>query len=154
MEKKNKLTALEEYTRKVYTIILILIPSACLIAGLIYTLEKVIGWLPINWFTLLLFDASCVLYLMIGIFFIKTGITPDGEVLEGKLKGAKIFICILMVVQYNFILYMVPLENFWAFLFFFVTLGAFFLDHKMVAVINVEIFVSLIVSWFLNGDVT
>ena len=154
MEKKNKLTALEEYTRKVYTIILILIPSACLIAGLTYTLEKAIGWLPINWITLLLFDASCVLYLMIGIFFIKTGITPDGEVLEGKLKAAKIFICIIMAIQYNFILYMVPLENFWAFLFFFVTLGAFFLDHIMVAAINIEIFVSLIVSWFLKGDVT
>jgi len=154
MERTKKLTALEEYTRKVYTIILVLIPSACLIAGLTYTLEKALGWLPVNWTTLLIFDASCALYLLISIFFIKTGITPDGEVLEEKLKAAKIFICIIMAVQYNFILYMVPLENFWAFLFFFVTLGAFFLDHKMVAVINVEIFASLIVSWFLNGDVT
>ncbi len=154
MEKTKRLTALEEYTRKVYIIILVLIPSACLTAGLTYTLERAIGWLTVNWGTLLIFDASCVLYLLISIFFIKTGITQDGEVLEGKLKGAKIFICILLAIQYNFILYMVPLENFWSFLFFFVTLGAFFLDHKNFARIDVEIFISIVVSWFVNGNVT
>lgn len=155
MENSKKLTALEEYTRKVYTIILMLIPAACLLAGLIYTLERAIGWLPtVNWITLFIFDCSCVLYLLISIFFIKTGISPNGEVQKDKLRAAKIFICILMVVQFNFILYMVPLENFWAFLFFFVTLGAFFLDHKMVAVIDIELFVSIVASWFLNGNVT
>lgn len=155
MENTKKLTALDEYTRKVYTIILMLIPAACLLAGLTYTLERAIGWLPtIEWFTLFIFDCSCVIYLLISIFFIRTGVTPEGEVLEDKLKAAKIFICILMVVQFNFILYMVPLENFWAFLFFFVTLAAFFLDHKMIAVIDVELLLSVIASWFINGSVT
>lgn len=155
MENKKHLSALDEYIRKVYTLILLLVPGSCLIAGITYTFEKVIGWFPtVNWGALIIFDITCTLYLLMGIYFIKTGISPDGEVKPEKLKAAKYFICIILLIQYNFILYMIPLENFWAFVFFFVTLCAFFLDYKLVAISGVEIFVSLVVSWFLHGNVT
>lgn len=155
METKRQLTALEEYIKKMYTYILILIPGACLMAGILYTSEKVIGWFPtVHWIALLIFDLTCVVYLLISLFFIKTGFSPEGDVRPEKLRSAKIFICLLMLIQYNFILYMIPLENFWAFVFFFVTCAAFLLDYKLVAITDIEIFLSLIVSWFLKGSHT
>jgi len=46
MEQKRNLSALEEYLNKVYVITLLAIPGACLCAGLVYTVCKIIGLLP------------------------------------------------------------------------------------------------------------
>lgn len=121
--KERKLTALDDYINKVYKIILLLIPGACQCASLLYTFEKFMGWLPdVSWVALITFDISCLIYLIIGIFFVKTGIDEDGFVKPGKLKGSKIFLIILEIVQFNFILYLVPATDFWGFAFFFVIL--------------------------------
>lgn len=154
MEKKS-LTALEEYIKKVYCTVLLIVPGACQCAGLTFTVEKIIGWYPsVSLTALIIFDLTCLLYLMIGIFFVKTGIDADGMVKPGKLLAGKIYIVVIMFIQFNFILYMVPFGEFWAFAFFFVILTAFFFDCKMVSITIAEIFLSLIVSWFLRGDVT
>lgn len=122
------LSALDEYINKVYVLVLLLVPGACQCAGLAYTFEKVMGWLPgVSWMALIIFDITCLIYLTIGIFLIKTGF-KDGLVRADKLKIGKIFLVILMVIQFNFILYMIPATDFWGFAFFFVILMAFFLD--------------------------
>ena len=73
METKN-LTALEDYINKVYTIVLLAVPGACQAAGVLYSVEKLIGLFPtVNWSMLILFDITCLLYLAIAIFFIRTG---------------------------------------------------------------------------------
>lgn len=150
---KKYLSALDEYISKVYRLVLLLISGACECAGLAYTFSKFIGWLPtVSWISLIIFDASCLLYLAVGIYLIKTGI-KDGYVLENKLKAGKIFLIILMIVQFNFILYMVPATDFWAFAFFFVILTAFFLDYKLVIITSLEIGCSIVASWFIRGEV-
>ncbi|MBQ8569149.1 MAG: hypothetical protein IJ446_08025 [Oscillospiraceae bacterium] len=83
----------------------------------------------------------------------KTGF-EDGIVKQSKLKYGKIFLVVIMFIQYNFILYMIPATDFWGFAFFFVILTSFFLDYKMVAVTSVEIAVSIFLSWFVIGDIT
>lgn len=124
--KKKYLSALDEYINKVYKLILLIVPGACECAGLAYTFSKIIGWLPsVSWVTLIIFDITCLLYLAISIFFIRTGF-KDGYVQQNKLKAAKIFLILLMLIQFNFILYMIPATDFWAFAFFFVILTAFF----------------------------
>ena len=45
MESKN-LSALEDYINKVYAIVLLSVPGDCQAAGILYTLEKIIGLLP------------------------------------------------------------------------------------------------------------
>ncbi|MDO5403397.1 MAG: methyl-accepting chemotaxis protein, partial [Eubacteriales bacterium] len=87
-----------------------------------------------------------------GIFLIKTGFR-DGIVREDKLRIGKIFLVIIMFIQFNFILYMIPATDFWGFAFFFVILTAFFLDYKMVTAAAVEIGVSVFVSWILYSAV-
>lgn len=150
---KKSLSALDEYINKVYVLVLLLVPGACECAGLAYTFSKFVGWLPtVSWTALIIFDITCLLYLAIGIFFIKTGI-KDGYVLQNKLKMGKIFLVVIMLIQFNFIVYMIPATDFWGFAFFFVILTAFFLDYKMVAATSLEIGGSVIVSWFTCGEV-
>ena len=150
---KKHLSALDEYINKVYVLVLLLVPGACNCAALLYTFEKIMGWLPsVNWPILLIFDISCFIYLAIGIFFVRTG-SQNGLVLPHKLKAGKNFIVIMLLIQYNFILYLIPASDFWGFAFFFVILTSFFLDYKMVAISSIEIAVSQFVAWFLWSEI-
>lgn len=152
MESKH-MTALDDYINKVYTIVLLAVPGACQAAGILYTLEKVIGLLPtVNWLLLIIFDCTCLLYLAIGIYFIKTGF-ENHFVLRQKLSQGKLFLIIIMFTQFNFILYMIPSSDFWAFAFLFTIATALFLNSKMVIITSIEITLSLIVSWFLRSSV-
>ena len=153
LQTKRNLSALDEYINKVYILVLLLVPGACECAGLAYTFSKVMGWLPtVSWAALIIFDVTCLIYLAIAVFFIKTGI-KDGYVMQDKLKAGKIFLVVVMLIQFNFIVYMIPATDFWGFAFFFVILTAFFLDDRMVAVTALEIGVSLVVSWIFYGQV-
>ncbi len=151
MEQKN-LTALEVYINKVYTIVLLAVPGACQAAGILYSLEKFLGLFPtVDWMMLIIFDVTCLLYLAVGIFFVKTGY--DGQIVRPqKLKQCKIFLVIIMFTQFNFILYMIPSSEFWAFAFLFTVATALFLDSRMVLITSVEIALSLIVSWGIRGE--
>lgn len=151
--KKVYLSALDEYINKVYILVLIVAPGACQCAGLVYTFEKIMGWLPtVSWLALIVFDITCLIYLSIGIFLIKTGFT-DGLVNSSKLKFGKIYLVVIMIIQYNFITYMIPAKDFWGFAFFFVLLLTFFLDYKMVAVAAAGIAASQVVAWIVRADV-
>lgn len=127
MEKKRKFkSALDEYINKVYILILLLVPGACQCAGLLYTVEKILGFFPtVNWTALIIFDLTCLLYLAIGIYFVKTGFA-DGLVTQKKLKGAKIFLVLIMFIQYNYILYLIPSTEFWGYALLFVIAVSFF----------------------------
>lgn len=150
---KKFLSPLDEYINKVYILVLLLVPGACQCAGLLYTFEKIMGWLPtVSWPALLIFDATCLIYLATGIYFVRTGF-ENGLVTDKKLKLGKIFLVVIMFIQFNFILYMIPATDFWGFSFFFVILTSFFLDYKMVAITSIEIAVSVAMSWFLWSEI-
>ena len=96
-EKRN-LTALDEYINKVYVLVLLLIPGACQCAGIMYTFMKIMGWMPpVSWTALLIFDVTCLIYLGIGIYFIKTGF-EDGVVKASSLKAGKVFVAVIMLI--------------------------------------------------------
>lgn len=153
MSQKQKFnSALDEYLNRVYVLILLLVPGACQCAGLLYTAEKILGFFPtVPWPALIIFDSTCLLYLFIGIYFVKTGFA-DGLVIPRKLQAAKLFLVVIMFIQYNFILYMIPSTEFWGYALLFVIAVAFFIDVRVVTITAVEITVSLIVSWFIRGE--
>ena len=56
---KRALTALDDYINKVYAIVLLAITGTCQAAGIVYTLEKVLGLLPmVSWVILIIFDIT------------------------------------------------------------------------------------------------
>lgn len=71
---------------------------------------------------------------------------------KARLKQAKIFLVIVMYIQFNFILYMIPSTEFWAFVFLFTVATALFLDHKMVIATGIGLTISLAVSWIVRTD--
>lgn len=89
--------------------------------------------------------------MAIGIYFIKTG-KQDGLVRKSKLKQSKIFLVVIMFTQFNFISYLVPSTEFWAFAFLFTILTALLLDTRMVGVTIAEIVLSIVVSWIVRGE--
>lgn len=152
---KKQLTALEDYINKVYVLVLLLVTGACQAAGLAYTVEKALGFVPsVSWTALIIFDITCLIYLSIAIWFVKTRFKNGGDIVAPeKLKAAKIFLVIIMIVQWNFILYMMPSSDFWGFAFFFIILMAFFLDYKMVSIAAGGIAVSMVIAWIVRSNV-
>ena len=151
--KRVNLSALDEYINKVYVLVLLLVPGACLCAGVGYTVNKVTGLMnTVGWVPLIIFDVTCLLYLLIGICLIRTGFS-DGIVKASSLKAGKIYIVLIMLIQYNFICYMIPAGDFWGFAFFFVALTTFFLDYRMVTIASIEIAVSQAIVWVVKADV-
>lgn len=152
-KKTRTVSALDEYINKVYVLVLIFVPGACGCAGIAYTISKLMGWIPtVSWNLLIIFDVICISYIAIGLYFIKSGF-EDGLVKQAKLKAGKIFLILVIIIQFNFIVYMIPASDFWAFAFFFVVLTTFFLDYKMILVTCIGIAGSIIGSWFLYGEV-
>ena len=151
-KQKKNLTALDDYINKVYVLIMLLVPGACQCAGLLYTTEKLIGLFPmVSWTSLIIFDFTCLIYMAIGIYFVRTGF-EDGFVMPSKLRAAKRFLLIIMFTQYNFILYMIPSTEFWGYALLFVIATAFFLDVKLVLWTAIEITGSLVVAAFVIGS--
>lgn len=151
MEQKN-VTALDVYISKAYKITLLSITLACVAGGFSSTMNRLSGLfgnIPFGWF--ILCDLTDVVYVLMAIYFIKTGY-ENGSVKASKLKQSKIFLIVIMLIQYNFFLYISPAREFWAFSFLFTIVTALFLDSKVLLITIIEINVSLILSWVIGGD--
>jgi len=99
-----------------------------------------------------LFDLSDIVYLSVGIYFIKTGFGEDGIVLPHKLRAAKYTMAVIVIIQWNAISYIWPFTDFWAYCLLFTIVEAFFFDVYLVAFSTAGITVSMIISWFDRGD--
>lgn len=151
MEQKST-SALEVYIGKVYKIALLSITLTCLLGGLSSTMDRLSGFYQNISFGIFLFcDLTNVIYVLIAIFLIKTGY-ENGVVKPSKLRQSKIFLMVIMLIQYNILLYMAPVREYWAFSFLFTIVTGLFLDSKVVLITSVEITASLLVSWVVDGD--
>lgn len=149
---KKNLTALDVYINKVYPITLLSITLACLCAGIGLTLNRLKGifsYTPL--YVFFIFDLTDIIYLLFAVYFIKTGY-ENGTVKPSKIKQAKIFLSIILLIQFNFILYMAPSQEFWAFSFLFTVVTGLLLDTRVVTVTMAEIIVSLITAWIMKGE--
>ena len=150
---KSEMSALDAYLNRVYKIIILMSPMAAMMAAITFTVFKLIGWYAVvNTIALIIFDLTNVIYVAIAIYLFRTCIGPDGLLRSDKLKIGKIFITSVILIQWNFISYMVPALEFWAYAFFFIVLAVFFFDMKMIAIVAGGIVLSIVVSWFINGD--
>ena len=151
--KKWEMSALDAYTNRVYRIIVLIIPIFCLCASTTITTLHFIGWYPdINETAMWLFDLSDIIYLSIGIYFIRTGFGEDGIVRPDKLKLAKYTMAVIVIIQWNAISYIWPFTDFWAYCLLFVIVEAFFFDVKLVAFSTAGISLSMFISWFIGNE--
>lgn len=92
-----------------------------------------------------------LVFFVSAILIVKSSFDKDGYLKEGRLRIGKIFSAVVLVIQWNYFLYMLPTRTFWGFLFFFLILMAFFLDIKMLLVSGLACMVSLFTGWFIRG---
>lgn len=150
---QQEMSALDAYLNRVYKIIILMPPIAAMMAAICFTIFKLIGWYAIvNTTALIIFDIFNFIYLAIAIYLFRTCIGKDGLLKPGKLKTGKIFISTIILIQWNFISYMVPAREWWAFAFFFIVLAVFFFDMKMISIVAGGILWSTIISWIINSD--
>lgn len=142
---------IEEYMNKAYTIVILVITGACMCAGVTISSLKLFGfYADVPWIAVGIFAATCILYFLIGLWLIFHAYEKDAEgakkIKPDMMRKGKIFFLIIHIIQFNFLSYMLPSREFWAYTFFFVILGAFFLDVKVTAISSAMILVSVIIS--------
>lgn len=153
MQKPNEMSALDAYLNRVYKIIILMPTCAAMMAAITFTIFKLVGWYEVvNTTALVVFDVLNVIYLSTAIYLVRTCIGSDGILRRDKLRTGKIFLTAVILIQWNYISYMVPAREWWAFAFFFIMLAVFFFDMKMISFITGGVVASIIVSWILNGE--
>ena len=152
MEQNKKKTAVEVYLSSVFKWGLIILVCACMCATVMFNTEKIFGLYPeVSWIATIGLAVMDIIYFTTAIIIVKTSFDADGYLKEGKLKIGKIFSVFIVVVQWNYLLYMIPSRTFWGFLFFFLILIAFFLDIKMLVGSGLTCMISLFIGWFIRG---
>ncbi|WP_028235397.1 methyl-accepting chemotaxis protein [Pseudobutyrivibrio sp. MD2005] len=148
----NKKSAFEVYLSAVFKWGIIALTGACMFATCMFITEKVLGFYQsISWLAVICFAAMDICFLITGMIILKTSFDEDGYLLEGKLQLGKIFCSVVLIIQWNYIIYMTPTRTFWGFLAFFLTLIGFFLDIKQLLTTGIISVVSLIIAWFIKG---
>ncbi len=150
----RELTVLDAYIRRVYKIIMLIIPSSCLSASITVTTLHYLGYFAdIDEKLMWAFNLMDVVFLAIGLFFIRTGFDSEGLVKKDKLFQGKYTAAMIAIVQWNAISYIWPFRDFWAYILLFLLGEAFFFDLKLVGFTSLGLILSTLVSWIVNGDV-
>ena len=148
----KKKTAVEVYLSAVFKWGLIILVSACMCATVTFNAEKLFGLYPtVPWIATIMLGVMDTTFFVIAVFLVKTAFDENGYLKAGRLKIGKIFSAVVLVIQWNYLLYMLPTRTFWGFLFFFLILMAFFLDIKLVLISGLACMISLFIGWFIRG---
>lgn len=148
----KKKTAFEVYLSTVFKWGLIILVSAAMCATIMFNTEKLLGFYPdVSWIATLFLAVMDITFLIIALFIVKTSYDEDGYLKDGRLKVGKYFSLCLLVIQWNYLLYLVPSRTFWGFLFFFLILIAFFLDIKLLLTCGLLCMLSLFIGWGIRG---
>lgn len=152
MNNSKRKTAVEVYMSTVYRWGLMILVSACMCATVVFHAVKAIGLYPdVPWAAVLCFGVMDILFFLTAFLLVRTSFDEDGFLKDGRLRMGKLFASVVLVVQWNYILYMIPSRTFWGFLFFFLVLIAFFLDVKLVLLDGLLCMVSLWIGWWVRG---
>lgn len=142
--------ALDLYMTKVFTWIMLIVTGSVTCAGITFLALKLLGLYPtISWLGLMLFLASDIIYVIVGIFLIKRAVV-NGILDSRMFKLGKRYLFFIMIIQFNFILYLIPTREFWGYMFFFLILTAFFLDIQYTATLSGIIAASYLIFLAVN----
>lgn len=148
----KKKTAVEVYLSTVFKWGLIILVSACMCATVMFNSEKLFGLYPtVPWLGTIGLAVMDSIFFVMAILLVRTSFDENGYLKEGRLQKGKIFSMAVLIIQWNYLLYLTPSRTFWGFLFFFLILMAFFLDIKMLLVSGLACMVSLFIGWFFRG---
>lgn len=128
------MNVIKKYWDSVYIYVLLSIPSFCIAAGLFWTIFKILGHYPeLEWRHVIIFDLSQLIYMGIAVYFIIKN-KKDSSYIPTHLTLIKTFIILILLIQYNFLIYLFPSYHMWECTFVFLAICTFFFDEKMMTV--------------------
>lgn len=146
------MNVVKKYWDYVYMYVLLLIPSLCMCAGILWTVLKLLGsYEDVAWYKIMLFDSTHFVYLGTALYFIYKN-KKDSSFIRDHLAWVKGFILILLFVQYNFILYLFASVHVWECTFIFLSCIAFLFDRKLMALNIVLYALSLLTAHILRTE--
>lgn len=149
--REDSISALGAYTNRVFKLVVFMMVAAGFCASIVFTLAKLFDWYPnISWIRVIIFDFLSLVYCALGVFLPIKGLDSNGLLKPDYLRTFKIIMIVCIIFQWNFITYFFSSSDFWGYSFFFVLLIGFFFDTKIVDITSLGIFVSMIISWFIN----
>ncbi len=147
-------SVIEEYQSKAFKLIMIFFTGGCTCAGLTFAALKALGFYKdASWAAIAAFFVLNLVWDTIAITLIKKSKT-NGHLDQKVYELGKKFFLLVLFVQYNFIIYMIPSRDFWSFTSFFVIVLAYYLDLKVLLIAIAELVVSLACAWTINGKNT
>lgn len=148
----RKKTAVEVYISTVFKWGLIIMMCASMCATVMFNAEKMFGLYPdVPWLATIFLGVMDICYFIIAVMIIRTSFDEEGFLKEDRLRIGKVFSGFVVIVQWNYLLYMVPSRTFWGFLFFFLILIAFYLDLKLLLTCGLACSFSLFIGWGIRG---
>ncbi len=154
MHDLKELTIIDFYMAKVYKWVIIGLTAAAVCESTTFLVLKLIGfYTDVSTILLVGFVFLCILFFIVAQRLVKHSIR--GEVVEPKmLQYGKAFAVCVILLQYNIILYLLPIREFWSYAFLFSMFIAFFLDLKALLIALVGIHFSTITSWITRPSIS
>ncbi|MBD5384245.1 MAG: methyl-accepting chemotaxis protein [Ruminococcaceae bacterium] len=151
-----KKSVIDEYLEKVFVIVTFVITGSCLVAGIMFNTLKSMGFYEnVSQTLLTVFLCTNFLYIAIGIVLVVIAFKK----IDGKpnfnykiMPMCKVFISLIVLIQWNFIIHMLPSRDFWAFIFYFLILPSLFLDFKMSSTIAGGLIISLAIQMIVRKE--
>lgn len=145
-------TVIEEYYEKVFKINMLCMTGGCFAASVCFAMLKLLGHYPgVSWVALIIFLIIDAIYMIIGITFTRIGY-ENGKLRPKILKYGKIYFVFIIIVQWNYISYMVPTRDFWGYAFFFLFFALLYFDIKLVGISTAGLAISIAISYLIKGD--
>lgn len=146
----NQVSAIDAYMTKVYRWIMVIVMASVTAGALVFMGLKLMGFYKsLSWVPLIIFVLTNIIYDIIGALLIKHAI-HDGVVAPKMMFYGKLYMTLLLIVQFNFLMYMAPSRELWAFVFYFALVEAFFLDYKLITILISGLGASVVVCFFIR----
>lgn len=146
-------TVMDYYLQRAYKIVLLVITGSGLCAAVTFGSLKMLGYYStVPWLGIDIFVLTDIIYFIIALIFIKKRNDENGVLKDYMVTRAKIFLLILCTIQWNFIMFMIPSRDFWAYSFFFLLLPALFLDNRLNALLASGYSITILIACFVKPD--
>ena len=151
-ENKNiSVTALDIYVRKIFKFLVIAPTAVAMFSAVSYTASYIKGtYRNISLPGLIGLDITNVIYMIMALYFLLTGVDKDGFVNKKKFRLHKIFVSIGIIIQWNYTAYLIPARDFWAWSPFFALFAVFFFDTRIMKFVLTGLTISTLLSYVLK----
>lgn len=147
---ENEKSTILQYQFRTLRFILILYSVSAILAAFLFLLLKLAGFFDeISWQTLGIFSLLAIGEAIIFKLMHNQAI-KDKEHISGTFKALKIITLLFSYINYLYIGLMIPSKEIWVCVFYFIILGALFLDNKLNIAFVMAGLLSQIIIFVLN----